>query len=228
MRNRKYIAGIVLIVAGIVLILGNIGILDLSWMFRLTWPLVLLIISGLFFMGYASRRPYGTGMLVPAGLFLTLGITCLLGEIFGYRLMWPGFVAAPAVGLLLLYLYGPRSGSLLVPIGTLLSIAGISFISELFGIWSAMWPWLIMTPAVGLFLLYISGNQKNSLLLFPIVVLTVASVTLFTVTLFSFPGFMDLVKYIVGGILILGGLVIILNRPGGRRDSYYHDDSMHL
>ena len=172
--------------------------------------MIILMISGFFFLKLHQDAP-GAGMLVPAGILLTVGITCLLGEIFGYRLMWPGFVASPAIGLLLLYWCGSRSGGLLVPIGTLLTFASIFFISELFNIWAITWPGFILAPAVGLFLLYLAGNQNNSALLVPIFILTAISLTMFT--LFSFRRFADVAKYIFGGILILGGVITILNKP---------------
>jgi len=225
MYRRKYITGVLLVVLGILIILGNVGILNMAWLFRLTWPMIILMISGFFFLGYASRRPNGAGLLVPAGLFLALGVTFILGEIFGYRLMWPGFVAAPAVGLLLLYLYGSRSSGILVPVGLLLTIASVCFISELFGIWQVTWPGFILAPAVGLFLMYIADNQRHSGLLVPIFILTAISMTMFTIALFSLQGFTDMVKYLFGGILILGGIVTILGKPA-RRDTYNHDDHM--
>lgn len=220
MRSNKYIVGGLLVLIGVAMIFGNLGIFNLSWLFRLSWPMIIVMISGLFFLGYASRRPYGVGFLVPAGILLTLGVTFLLGEIFGYGLVWPGFIAAPAVGLLLLYWFGSRSAGLLVPIGTLLTIASVCFISELFGIWSITWPGFILAPAVGLFLLYLAGNQ-NSGLLVPIFILTAISVTMFTV--FSLGRMAELTKYLFGGILIVGGVLTILNKPG-RKNSYDNND----
>lgn len=225
MNNRKYLTGVLLVVLGIFIILGNVGILDMSWLFRLSWPTIMLVISAFFFLGYASRRPYGAGLLVPGGILFTLGITFLLGEIFGYRLLWPGFIAAPAVGILLLYLYGSRSSGLLVPVGILLSIASICFFSELFGIWQVTWPGFVLAPAVGLFLMYIADNQRSSALLIPIFILTFVSVVMFTFTLFSFRGFTEMLKYLFGGVLILGGIITILKKPA-RRDSYNRDDQM--
>ncbi|HOP73227.1 MAG TPA: hypothetical protein PLO77_08255 [Thermoclostridium caenicola] len=219
MKGKKYLTGILLIFVGIVMILGNVGILDMSWMFRLSWPMIILLISGFFFMGYLSRRPYGTGLLVPAGILFTVAATTLFGELFGYRLVWPGFILAPAFGLFLLYWFGSRSAGLLVPIGILATISSICFISELFNIWSITWPGFILAPAVGLFLLYLAGNQNNSALLVPIFILTALSVLLFV--LFSFGRIADMFKYLFGGVLILGGILMILGKP---RDSYNHDD----
>lgn len=219
MKGKKYLTGILLIFVGIVMILGNVGIFDMSWMFRLSWPMIILLISGFFFMGYLSRRPYGTGLLVPAGILFTVGATTLFGELFGYRLVWPGFILAPAFGLFLLYWFGSRSAGLLVPIGILATISSICFISELFNIWSITWPGFILAPAVGLFLLYLAGNQNNSALLVPIFILTALSVLLFV--LFSFGRIADMFKYLFGGVLILGGILMILGKP---RDSYNHDD----
>jgi len=219
MNGRKYTVGLLLILVGIAMILGNIGIIDMSWMFRLSWPLIILIISGFFFMGYMSRRPYGTGLLVPAGILFTIGVTTLIGEIFGYRLVWPGFILAPALGLFLLYWFGSRSAGLLVPVGILATISSICFVSELFNIWSITWPGFILAPAVGLFLLYLADNQNNSALLVPIFILTSISVILFA--LFSFGRIAEMIKYLFGGVLILGGILMILGKP---RDAHNHDD----
>ena len=219
-NNSKYIMGALLVLVGIAMIFGNIGFFNMSWLFRLSWPMILLMISGFFFLGYSSRRPYGAGLLVPAGIMFTLGITFLLGEAFGYEYIWPGFIAAPAIGLLLLYLLGKKSSGLLVPIGTLLTIASVCFISQVLGIWDITWPGFILAPAVGLFLLYLSGNQSSGLLI-PIFILTAVSVVMFSV--FSIGRFAEIAKYLFGGILIVGGLSTIIKRPV-RKDSYHHDD----
>jgi len=134
-NNSKHILGAILVIIGILTISGNIGILTLNWLANLTWPMMFVAIGFFFFLGYLSRRPFGTGYLVPAGIFLTLGVAFLLGEILTYRLVWPLFIASPAVGLLLLYLFGSRSPGLLVPIGILFTIAGTCFLSELFNLW---------------------------------------------------------------------------------------------
>ena len=223
MRN-KYILGALLVVVGIAMIFGKLGNFDMSGLINLSWPMIILMISGFFFLGYSSKRPYGAGLLVPAGILFTVGITFLLGNILHFTI-WPAFIAAPAVGLLLLYIFGEKSSGLLVPIGTLLTIASVCFISQLFGIWGVdiwgiTWPGFILAPAVGLFLLYLTGKQ-NSGLLIPIFILTAVAVAMFSV--FSIGGIAQIAKYLFGGILILGGLSAILKKPA-RKDSYHHDD----
>ena len=219
-NNSKYIMGALLVLVGIAMIFGNIGLFNLSWLFRLSWPMIILMISGFFFLGYSSRRPYGAGMLVPAGIMFTLGITFLLGETFNYHIIWPGFIAAPAVGLLLLYIFGKRSSGLLVPIGTLFTIASVCFLSQLFGIWDISWPGFIIAPAVGLFLLYLAENQ-NSGLLIPIFILTAVAVAMFSI--FTLGRFAEMSKYLIGGVLVLGGIMTLVKKPV-RRDTYQHDD----
>lgn len=221
MRNNKYFVGALLILIGLAMILGNMGILDMSWISRLTWPVICLIISGIFFMGYSSRRPYGAGLLMPGGILLTVGVTGFFGELLGYDLMWPGFVLAPAVGLFLLYWFGSRSSGLLVPIGILLTVASVCYISELFGIWDITWPGFILSPAVGLFLLYLSDPQKNSGLMVPIFIITAISVMMFAI--FAFGDIVRMGKYLFGGVLIIGGIALLLRRPASN-DSGGQDD----
>ena len=221
MKNASnLIVGAVLVIFGILVIFGNIGFFDMSWIFRLTFPMIILAISFFFFLGYFASRPYGVGLLVPAGIFLALGITFLIGETFSYRFIWPGFIAAPAIGLLLLYLFGSRSPGLLVPVGILLTVAGTCLLGEVFHIWGIVWPGFILSPAVGLFLLYINGKRQSGLLI-PIFILTSISVIFFSVS--SLGHFAGIFKYIAGGALILAGLGTIVRKP--KADCYNnHDD----
>lgn len=213
-NNSKYILGAILVIIGILTISGNIGILTLNWLANLTWPMMFVAIGFFFFLGYLSRRPFGTGYLVPAGIFLTLGVAFLLGEILTYRLVWPLFIASPAVGLLLLYLFGSRSPGLLVPIGILFTIAGTCFLSELFNLWGVLWPGFIIAPAVGLFLLYIAGNRDPGLLI-PIFILTGIAVIFFSIgTIRVFGRYF---KYIAGGALIIAGISTILKKPSSKK-----------
>ncbi len=219
-NSKKYVLGAILVIFGILMIFGEFGFLDMSWIFRLTWPMIFIAISFIFFLSYFTKRPYGTGFLVPAGIFLTLGATFLLGETFSYELVWPGFIAAPAVGLFLLYLFGERSPGLLVPIGVLMTVAGTCLLGSWFNIWDIVWPGFIMAPAIGLFLLYLGGKHEPALLI-PIFILTAISVTFFSI--FGLSRFAESLKYIAGGVLVLAGLATILKKPANR-DRYDHPD----
>lgn len=220
MRNgTKYIMGALMVIIGILIIFGKLT-LDFSWIFRLTWPMIFIAAAFFFFMGYYTRRPFGTGYLVPAGIFLTMGVTFMLGEVFSYSIVWPGFIAAPAVGLLFLYIFGSRQPGLLVPIGILLTLAGVFTFAELFDAWLVAFPGMIMAPAVGLFLLYI-GGKRNPTLLIPVFILASISVTIFS---FIFMGyFVWALKYVIGGALVLAGIMSIIKKPY-TRDQYYRDD----
>ncbi len=211
-NSSKYIIGAVLVIFGILAIFGDIGFLNLSWIFRLTWPSIIIMISLFFFLGYFTKRPNGTGLLVPAGILLTIGATLFIGEMFPslYGYIWPAFIASPAVGLLLLYLFGDRSPGLLVPIGILLTVAATCFFSGLLDLWGILWPGFILAPAVGLFLLYLTDGRKPGLLI-PIFILAGISIVFFSIFMLGYFG--RYFKYIAGGALILAGISTILKRP---------------
>ncbi len=222
MRNTsKFIVGAILVIFGILMIFGNSGFFDMSWIFRLTWPMIIIALSFFFFLGYFAKRPYGTGLLVPAGIFLTLGITFLLGEAFSYDWTWPGFIMAPAVGLLLLYLFGEKSPGLLVPIGIILTVAGTCLFAQMFDAWAIAWPGFILSPAVGLFLLYLTNGRQPGLLI-PIFILTSISVVFFSV--FCMARFAGILKYLLGGGLILAGLGTIMRKPAKKNYQDHRDD----
>ncbi len=212
MRNSfKYLIGAFLVVIGVLILFGSIE-LNLSWIFRLTWPTIVIGISFLFFLGYYAKRPYGTGFLVPAGLFFTIGVTFLIGEAFSYSIVWPGFIAAPAVGLLLLYIFGDRSPGLLVPIGILLTVAGVSFFAELFNSWDLVWPGIIAAPAIGLLLLYMKGGRSPGLLVPIGILLSIAG-------LCSFAEMFNAWSIVWPGFIMAPAVGLFLLYVAGNRDS---------
>jgi|GEM_PF-224229 hypothetical protein len=220
-NSSKYILGALLVIGGITVLFGNLRIFNMSWLMRLSWPMIFIVIAAFFFLGYLAKRPYGAGLLVPAGILGTLGVTFLVGEAFSYKLVWPGFIAAPAVGLLLLYIFAERRYSgLLVPVGILMTVASVFFIAQIFGFNEIIAPGMVLAPAVGLFLLYLAGEHNNGLLV-PVFILTAIAVILFM--LIAMDRFAYLFKYIIGGALIIGGLSTILKQPK-KKDSYYQDD----
>lgn len=218
--SMKYVWGAALIIFGILVLFGRIGFLT-SLLFSLTWPMIIIGFSLLFFIGYMSKRPRGVGLLVPGGIFFTIGMVLLIGELISYRLVWPGFIASPAVGLLLLYIFGDRSPGLLVPIGTLFTVAGTCFFAQLLGLWAVLWPGFIMAPAVGLFLLYLTDTSKSGLLI-PVFILTGISAVFFTI--FALGTIGKYLKYIVGAVLVIVGIKMIIKKPsanGYDSEDYY-------
>ncbi|MOA37062.1 hypothetical protein D3C78_1586290 [compost metagenome] len=65
-------------------------------------------------------RQKATGLLIPGGILFTVGLVCQLSVIFdSWQYLWPGFIAAPAIGLLEFYWFGGRNRWLLIPINIL-------------------------------------------------------------------------------------------------------------
>jgi hypothetical protein len=127
--------------------------------------------------------------------------------------VWPGFILAPALGLLLLYLFSnEHSPGLLVPIGILLTTGATCFLSSVLGLWHILWPGFIMSPAVGLFLLYLFGERHNRGLLIPVGILGGISVFSFLGTFMA--GSYGYGKYVLAVLLIIAGLLSIMKKPG--------------
>jgi len=126
-RNGKFGLGVALICIGFLLALSSFGVIpSIGELLVRFWPMIFIIISLFFHAGYYSNRK-NVGLLVPGGIFLTLGVVFQTAELWNiYNVMWPGVILAPAVGLFELYYFGNRDKGLLIPVGIL------SFISLFF------------------------------------------------------------------------------------------------
>lgn len=148
-NTKSLIAGLVLIVAGLVILGNNLGFFDIS--FRFIWPWFLIIGGGLFLVGWmADRENYG--LLMPASILLVYGFLFLYSVYGDWRIgnLWPFFLIGPGLGFLLMYFFGKKEEGLLIPAGILLGLGLIFLIGR--GTPRFFWPILLII--VGLFLLF--------------------------------------------------------------------------
>ena len=213
-RGGKYFWGIVLVALGAMMILNQLNLFSFSWLWSFSAPVILFVIAFFFVAGFLSKGPSAAGLLVPAGVLGGVGATLLLGSTFHLMpYVWPGFILAPAFGLLLLYLFSnEHSPGLLVPIGILATVAATCSLSAMFGIWHILWPGFIASPAIGLLLLYLFGERQNRGLLIPVAILGgIACMSFFGTFMMGNYGYG---KIGLAVILILVGLLSIFRKPG--------------
>jgi hypothetical protein len=213
-RGGKSFWGIILVALGVMMILNNLKLFSFSWLWGFSAPVVLFVIAFFFIAGFLSKGPSSAGLLVPGGVLAGVGVTLLLGSTFHLMsYVWPGFIFAPALGLLLLYLFSnDHSPGLLVPIGILVTVGATCFLSSVLGLWHILWPGFILSPAVGLFLLYLFGERHNKGLLIPVGILGGISFFAFFGTFLV--GNYGYGKYVFAAILIIAGLLSIVKKPG--------------
>lgn len=120
--NGKMILGPLLILLGVYLLLNPTGHLSAGRIIAYMWPTMFVIPLGILFhwMYFSMSKRQAHGLLIPGGILLTAGIVSQIATLFhAWHLMWPGFLLAPAVGLLEFYVFDFRNKWLLVPISVL-------------------------------------------------------------------------------------------------------------
>ncbi|MGI6777331.1 MAG: LiaF transmembrane domain-containing protein [Acetivibrionales bacterium] len=133
---------------------------------------------------------------------------------------WPFlFLMVPGLAFHYGYFSGKnKDAGLLVPGGILL-VTGITCqISTSIGIWHLMWPGFILAVAVGLFELYLFGNQDKGLLI-PVVILGGLSVIFFTSFSFRWAFGFDASKLFVPLLLVVIGIIIIFKGPNREKNN---------
>ena len=170
-RNNKTI-GVIFVILGILFLLNNMNLIGIpfpyfriGFILRKFWPAVFFILPGLslhsvFFSGKRSSA----GILVPAGILITIGVVlqlCLSFRIWGILL--PGLILSVAVGLFELYLFGRRDKGLLIPVA-ILTITSLFFFDVfsgrlLFG--TSIWRIIIPLALIVLGLAILLGNRSS-------------------------------------------------------------------
>lgn len=155
MRARD-ISGIILIVTGILFWVGSQFGLFLG--IGTLWPLLILGIGIAFEVGYFTSMKV-PGLLVPGGIFITLGVLFFFESLTHWQFSeytWPAYPLSVAVGLLELYLFSERSPALLIPVLILGGLAALAWLTMIFGALALWISWGSVIPLVliglGLFL----------------------------------------------------------------------------
>ncbi len=112
-RNPYNITGILLVVIGVLLLIGNFTTLDPGKY----WP-VFLILTGIFFFGQYLSDSSKKGYLMVFGILITIGGLFLYTSLTDWNRMeslWPIFIAAPGIGFFCMYLSGSPDRQSLFP-----------------------------------------------------------------------------------------------------------------
>ncbi len=107
-RSLMLVFAVSLIVLGFVGLLGAFQIILITW--EKVWPLFLLV-PGLVFEVVYFRNNKLSGLLVPGGILITLGLLFFLCAFTDYGILqylWPVFIMAPGIGLLQMYYLASR------------------------------------------------------------------------------------------------------------------------
>jgi hypothetical protein len=147
MKNSIF-GGLILILLGLYLIISNIIDINLNWNY--IWPSILLILGFRFEYLYFKYKK-NPGGLVPGGILITLGVIFYLSAFLGYDSMeylWPGFILAPAIGLLQMSIATKKLKEYIFPIIFLSGLSVIFFLQELIKI--NIWNYIIGLLFIGI------------------------------------------------------------------------------
>ncbi|GIO55597.1 MULTISPECIES: hypothetical protein [Paenibacillus] len=152
------------------------------------------------------------------GLFIVIaGIVILLGKlgVFGFlgRTLWPLVLLIPGLVLHMLFFGNRARATVLVP-GGILTVYGLLFLlcsTISWGLMSYLWPALLLGIAVGLYEYYLFEKPRPSSLLPASVILGLASLVLFFISLLH-----TAVIYILAVLLIALGIWLIAGRGKSR------------
>ncbi|MCU6709502.1 hypothetical protein M6D81_12385 [Paenibacillus sp. J5C_2022] len=150
MPKNKYSAGIILLLAGVVILLGKLGLF--SFLGSIFWPLLVLIPGVLLHVLYFGRVVPAVA-LVPGGMLVVYALLFIACNIFGWdalQALWPLFLFGIAAGLYEYYIFGSSKQK-----AVLMAAIALSVFSLLFLILALMWGWGIYVIAL---LLIVAGG----------------------------------------------------------------------
>lgn len=165
-------------------------------------------------MGDKTSRP-----VVPGLILIVLGVLFLLSN-FGaldldWEVLWTWIIILIGVIFWLGFIFDRSKDGLIMP-GTVLLVVGIVFNVSARYDWAPMedlWPFFILAPALGFYLMYLLGKRDRGVLV-PAIILTVIGLVFLMST-------SSVLRYL-GPIIMIGiGVLILLSRgksDAGRRE----------
>jgi len=154
--NSSYVLGIFLIILGVFILIIQSGYVNWANF----WPFILIIGGTLFFFGFFLNRK-NFGLLMPGAILLITGMLFQYLNHTHWHYMeelWPTFILAPGLGLLLMFLFGPKGNALWIP-GSILVTLALIFYAR-FCYFFRYWP--IVLILVGLYLIFSGFGKKEN------------------------------------------------------------------
>lgn len=133
MSSKQYYAGLAILAAGVVILLGKLGVF--AFIGNVFWPLLVLVPGVLLHVLYFGRMMSSAAVLIPAGLLTVYGLLFFVCNLAGWKLMadlWPLLLLGPAVGLYEYCTYGPNKDRTIRLIS--LSLIAVSLLLLLVGL----------------------------------------------------------------------------------------------
>ena len=128
MNRRSYFSGVVIIAIGVLLLLGKMGLFEITG--GQIWPMFVLI-PGVFFHFLFFAKGVPSGVLVPGGILSTYSIMFFFCNLVGWEAMsylWPGFILGVAIGLFEAYFFDPnKSKAAFIGSAILATISAVFF-----------------------------------------------------------------------------------------------------
>ncbi|MFC4778493.1 hypothetical protein ACFO9Q_16995 [Paenibacillus sp. GCM10023252] len=143
MPNNKYSAGIIMLLAGVVILLGKLGVFGILG--ALFWPLLVLIPGILLHVLYFGRLLPAV-VLVPGGMLIVYALLFVFCNILGWdtiKYLWPLFLFGIATGLYEYYVFGSSRTRMLLTVSIALAAS-----SAVLLLLSLLWSWGIYLIAV--------------------------------------------------------------------------------
>ncbi|GGG89104.1 MULTISPECIES: hypothetical protein [Paenibacillus] len=143
MPNNKYSAGILVLLAGVVILLGKLGVF--SFLGAIFWPLLVLIPGILLHVFYFGRL-FPAAVLVPGGILIVYAVLFIVCNIFGWnslKYLWPLFIFGIAVGLYEYYLLSSTKERVILTASIALAASSAVFLALVL-----LWSWGIYAIAI--------------------------------------------------------------------------------
>jgi hypothetical protein len=159
--SRQHYAGIALLGAGLVILLGKWGFF--SFIGSILWPVALLVAGILLHVLYFGRL-LPSAALVPAGILSVYGLMFLFCTLFGWSFfnqLWPLLLFGPAAGLYEYYTFDSFKPRLALQLAVVLgAVAVVLFGFILIASWSIYVIGLVLVGA-GLWLTLGRGRRTR-------------------------------------------------------------------
>ncbi|GGF82958.1 hypothetical protein [Paenibacillus aceti] len=159
--NNKLTTGILILSAGIIILLGKLGVF--SFLGRALWPLLLLIPGILLHMWYFWRKG-PVELLVPGGILVVYSLIFFIGNFGGWQTLkyiWPAFLLGIAVGLFEYDFCSPKRQQGVFAGALVIGILSVALLGWTLFTWSVLYLLAIVLIIAGIVLIVTRGKTRR-------------------------------------------------------------------